>query len=371
MEKTIMKRNVGIIIISVLFVLIIVFGIIYKTKQDNEIVKEELGTYYMDGDNEVEFLQKLCMKNGNWKNYPLSKEFLSKYNEKDGIFGDMQFDKVEVFPYREKDNSADFLARAPHIEITKNNDLIVYKYSLKTHGTFSKPPYYPILDDVELTEPVYMIPNKQGLYDFKMPFNKSYRIDNLSILTSNDIGYLNAVATTNHFQTKYPHFLDLFIHYSPLSFNKIMFIEKESDLDNNIAIFEVDSILECKKRKYRVKLILDDKLYLDDAEVEMIEEKEYVGNNLYITPKLIYINSNWDNLELTDNFIQKYKDVNSLIKDIDNINYDIEMESDTIVRNKEYVNTFVDKSMNKVSYKFVFIDDKDGNIDDVLVTKIN
>ena len=320
MEKKIMKvKNIVIMLIIIVVVCGLSFGIIRQTIHINEKKQEELYKYFLWEDREYELIQKVCEKNGNWKNYPLSKNFLSKYNEKDGFFGNVQFDKIEVYPYRNV-SDGDFLSSAPHIKISKNDDVIIYLYNLKF--VEEKGVSYSVLDDIELTEPIIEHPDSEGNFEYKRPFSKSYIIDNLSDLTINDDIYTNAVAMTEHFRKKYPIFLDLFIHYSPLSYNKIKFIEKESDLENNIALFEVDSILECKKRKYKVKLILDDMLYLDDCEVELLEETKYKGNKNNSSAKAFYLHSDLENTILADEFIEELKVKGSYFDDIDNIDID-------------------------------------------------
>ena len=312
-------RNIVIILIISIAVGGLTIGIIRHIRVTNERKQQELYKYFLWEDREYELIEKVCEKNGNWENYPLSKNFLSKYNAKDGFFGDLKFDKVEVYPYRDVEGG-DFLSCAPHIRISKNNDIIIYLYTPKfVEGEGLS---YSVLDDIELTEPIIVHPGSDGNFEYKRPFNKSYIKENLSDLTSNDKRYINAVALTEHFKNKYPFFIDLFIHYSPLSYNRISRVSSQSDLENNIAIFEVDSILECKKRKYKVKLILDDKLYLDDCDVELLEEMAYEGDHKNSSAKAFYLHSNLENTTLTDEFIERLKAKGSYFDDIDNIDID-------------------------------------------------
>lgn len=116
--------------------------------------------------------------------------------------------------------------------------------------------------------------------------------------------YGDDVAVSKHFRDKYPNFLDLFIHYSPMEYNHILLTDL--DIENQKAIFEVDSVLECKKRTYKVEYILDNIFYLFDVNVEMVNEIPYRGDEYNRIPKIIYHNSNWDCLKLTNNFLTKY-----------------------------------------------------------------
>ena len=38
---------------------------------------------------------QIAIKDGNWSNLLLTDNFKSKYNEKDGVLGKLQFDKIE------------------------------------------------------------------------------------------------------------------------------------------------------------------------------------------------------------------------------------------------------------------------------------
>ena len=128
------------------------------------------------------------------------------------------------------------------------------------------------------------------------------------------------IAVTDNFHKKYPYFLDIFEHYSPLTFNHIEFIPDKSSWEKKEAYFIVDSELECKKREYLVKFTLDKKGYLDDVETMKIKEEQYAGSNEACSAKIKYINSNWDNLKITDDFKKKFSPNKGIIPDIDNIN---------------------------------------------------
>ena len=350
------KKNF-LIVVSII-VLLVVILIITINKSNTYVVDENKKDYYT-GDGWHELVLEVAKKDNDWTGLPLSKNFRKKYNSKDGILGKIEFDTIELNPFSDEEN---FIGTMCHLLLKKNKEQFAYIYKQKYEKKTG------LLDDVILEGPINLIDENGNELYYAMPFKENWEKANIYNLARGNI-YETGVAITDNFHKKYPFFLDLFIHYSPLSYNRIEFLEKESDLDNDIAIFEVNSILECKIRKYEVKLIFDDKLYLDDAEVKLVKEEDYRGDKQYITAKIIYKNSNWDNLELTNNFKKKYNNINGIIEDIDNINIDIEMESQTIVMNKEYINTFVDLNGNKVSFRFEFIDDEKGWVDDIKITK--
>lgn len=136
--------------------------------------------------------------------------------------------------------------------------------------------------------------------------------------------YGEDIAISKHFREKYGNFLNLFIHYSPIEYNHITLTDL--DIENQKAVFEVDSILECKKRTYEVKYILDDSKYIYDTEVKLISEEKYSGNSNNRENKLFYMNSNWDNLELTDNFLNKFNGRISVFPDIEMVSFSFDWE---------------------------------------------
>ena len=61
----------------------------------NEIETETIKKLSMNDENDAEeVLKGIAKKNGDWSTYPLSKEFLEKYNSKDGIFPQYNFEDV-------------------------------------------------------------------------------------------------------------------------------------------------------------------------------------------------------------------------------------------------------------------------------------
>lgn len=348
--------------IALVFVIKRYFGTEYK-------IDPKLHEYYIEDEvGREELVLEVVKKNNDWSRLPLSKKFRKKYNFKDGILGKVEFDTIELNHFKEGEKS--YIGGTNHLYLKNGKQEMVYFYAPKYTYT---PELFDIdyLDDVELIGPIYVTDENGKEMDFRFPFIDDYKIENLRrVVRGEAYNAENSVAVTEKFHKKYPFFLDLFIHYSPLSYNRIEFLEKESDLDNNIAIFEVNSILECKKRKYEVKLIFDDKLYLDDAEVKLLDTKEYKGDSQERINKVTYQNSNWDNLKLTDKFKKKYNSKSGIIDDIDTINIDITVDEVTLEANKKYITCFTNKEGEVVSYYFEYIKDEDNNLDDVICEKL-
>ena len=172
--------------------------------------------------------------------------------------------------------------------------------------------------------------------------------------------YGDNVAVSDNFRKKYPYFLDIFIHYSPLEYNKV--ILKDLDIDNQIATFEVDSRLECKRRTYEVKYILDDNMYLDDVEVKLLNEENVdLGKPEKQAAYWIYKNSDWSKLKLTQNFLDKYDSKEGVFKDLDVISFD----NISIVQNKEYIYQFEINTNEIKYYHLTKTNNENKEIDDI------
>lgn len=177
--------------------------------------------------------------------------------------------------------------------------------------------------------------------------------------------YGDDIAVSQNFRNKYETFLDIFIHYSPLEYNEIEL--KEIDIENKEAVFEVDSILECKKRTYDVKYILDDKQYLYDVEVELKEENKYKGDKNDQTAKILYKNSNWEKLELTNEFLSKYSSDKGVVPDIEEINVGIKIKEVYVDPQDyyQYIYEYKTKEGTPIYYYVNYICDEKDYIDDV------
>ena len=180
------------------------------------------------------------------------------------------------------------------------------------------------------------------------------------------------IGKTEKFKEKYPYFLDLFEHYSPLTFNHIEFVSERSSWEKKEAYFVVDSILECKKREYLVNFTLDKRGYLDDVKVNKVNEKGYDGNNENRSVKLLYTNSNWQNLEITDNYREKHNGI-SYNNDINSIDIDYEAQEKLVEDNNynEYLRLYRMKDGTTSVYYIKYIMDGKGNIDDIECYKLN
>jgi hypothetical protein len=295
----------------------------------------------------------------------LSKNFLNKYNEKDGIFGNVQFDKVEYKPYNNGKYSFEDYS---YLVLTQGLKKTAYIFSM-VNGSDG----YDIIfgDTIEITDE-----NGQEL-DAKVTINKD-NFTRIFHMLSRGGDDEKSVVVTDAFHRRYPYFLDIFEHYSPLTFNNIEFAPERSSWERKEAYFIVNSQLECKKRYYKVKFTLDNRGYLDDVKVNKVNEEEYDNNERDGGLHIFYLNSNWNGLNLTDNFRKKFSPDKGVFPDIKLLGNNFSFSSES----KEYkqVSLDGDAKVNQIrgfkisnSYKYYLYKvykDEQGNIDDIIYEKL-
>ena len=73
---------------------------------------------------------------------------------------------------------------------------------------------------------------------------------------------------------------------------------------------------------------------------------------------------------MVNNFRKKYNNVDGVIKDIDDINVDIQMDGVTVEKYKKYIRKFADKNGKTIFYIYEHFRDDDGNLDDIICEKL-
>ena len=365
-------------VLLVFLILLLSIGIVKFIFRKNDFDDEKIiesnilidKNYNMDyargGEQWLELCYIVAKKNGNWSNLPLTENFRKKYNEKDGILGSIQYDNIEYRPYAGTDEDYYFRDYYTYFVITQNK--------LKTAYIFS-PEYINddiLLNDVGIFDTIIVSDeNGNKVKSYGHYFNDNSYSYCFYMLSRGDDDE-RSVAVTPSFHAKYPFFLDIFEHYSPLRFNHIEFVPERSSWERKEAYFIVDSVLECKRRNYKVNFILDSKGYLDDVNVIKVNEEEYEGDNENRSVKLLYTNSNWQNLEITENYREKHNGI-SYNNDINNIDIDYETQEKLVEEKNynEYLRLYRMKDNTTSVYYIKYITDDQGYIDDIECTKLN
>lgn len=312
------------IIVSLIIVVIVII-IIYKFN-NNISLNTNIAINSMETNSEMKTLQNtsytmieiaelLLNKNSKWSDLPLSDSFMQKYNSNDGVLGKIEFDNVEIRPYIDGKYSFEDYA---YFVVTqgKKKTAYVYDFKLANNGL--------LIDDIIFPKVYYLTDENGQELDARVTIDENnYRSCFYSLAWGMDDE--QSVAVTSSFHKKYPFFLDIFEHYSPLIFNPIEFVPERSSWERKEAYFIVDSKLECKERHYKVKFSLDSRGYLDDVNVIKVNEEEYeiepLGWNFvrdHISPifVLIYPNSNYKLIKSTENFKKKYNNENRILNNI-------------------------------------------------------
>ena len=76
----------------------------------------------------IEIAELLLNKNSNWSDLPLSDSFIQKYNSNDGVLGKIEFDNVEIRPY--KDGKYPFEDYA-YFVVSQGKKKTAYEYDFK------------------------------------------------------------------------------------------------------------------------------------------------------------------------------------------------------------------------------------------------
>ena len=362
-----MRKKVRIVIGS-LIILMAVFVLFFakklfnddgslETLQEAETQIEEKKYREFEDFNELAYW--VAVKNGDWSDLKLTDVFREKYNEKDGIFGDMQFDKVEYKP--------SFGGKYPFED---SNYLVVTQGLKKTAYIFMMDPDSGDGYNDVIIRNVYELTDENGNeLDFREPTTEKNFLYNMTDLAWGHEEE-QAVGVTYNFHKKYPFFLDIFEHYSPLIYNPIEIVHDRCSWERKEAYFIVDSKLECKKRHYKVKIILDNIGYIDDVEVNKVNEIEYdvepLGWDWYkdhISPiiVLIYPNSNYKLIKSTENFKKKYNNENRLFNFASVKDYQ---------RYDKLICIELDDSIKYYYMDVLLLDDEERTVDDIIIREL-
>lgn len=328
------RRRMIVFILGLTLLIAVIVGIIVKVVLNNNIVnnniiedveEETTVDYYEFTDERWAIGYEVAKKNGDWSKLPLSEKFREKYNEKDGILGkDVKYDEIEYAPLWAQGWDERFDGHKKFFVITQGKSKIGWTYIIFDNED-------GLVDDVYLYEKfVFYDENGNAI---GIPKYTYYDIGVDFYFNKLGAGYdeESTIEVTKNFRKKYPHFIDLFVHYSPCDFNILKYLFEGSMMDYRINMYaniEIDSILEAKKRYYKVDYSIDDEGRLDDATATLLKEEKYEmgkseNNRGYVRLEdyILYPNSDWSKLKLTDNFKLKYNSKQGIFPDPELYNY--------------------------------------------------
>ena len=310
-------------------------------EEKKRIIKWEIHGAY-------ELVLLMCQKNGDWSKLPISKETRERFNEKDGLLKDFEFDTIEIDPTTI--GKYEYDSPPAQIILTKGNEktkvYIDYRY------------YSDGLSRVEIKDVIKIIDANGNRLNEGFPFDEKHILMNFET-------WENVGLTDKYISNHGKELLNLFIHYSPLDYNPIGFDITKSRLENNMAYFTVTSFLESKEREYEVYYSLDKNNYLDDVDVKCVKEVELESTNKYETEKLIYKNSNWQGLKLSNNFMKFFSNNDGIIKEKNIVNYEFyKIKQNEYILKIQLQNGNIEYYYDKERY------DNEGNLDDMQIEKL-
>ena len=176
-----------------------------------------------------EVLKGIVIKNGDWSSYPLSKEFLEKYNSKDGIFPQYSFEEVSGHRLNEEIYSERYINVAKHQGQNQLGGIFVYTIGngltkLWINSVRDIDIAYYINSSGELSD-FEIISNKQTVDEYGDPvrdYDKEFTEKNIKLLT--DLLFFD------HWCWYYSMFPDRpIIRKEPISSNLASIIWKDSE----------------------------------------------------------------------------------------------------------------------------------------------
>ena len=311
--------------------------------------KEQIIDWEVHGAHEL--IRLMCLKDGDWSRLPISEETRNKYNEKEGILKDYEFENVEV-DYK----GVEYYDASPaKVIITngKEKKRVYVDYRFTDEG----------INYINIKDVITIVDKNGNKQNEGFPFDEKHILMNFET-------WENVGLTDKYISNHGKELLNLFIHYSPLDYNPIGFDIKKSKLDNNMAHFTVTSFLECKEREYEVYYTLDKNNYLDDVDVKCVKEVELEPNNKNSGLKAFYLNSNLENTNLSDEFKQYLKIHGSYNSDINDININVNPESERIEKGK-YIRCYKMKNGGINSYLVEYDGTETQMIYNIVSTKLS
>ena len=276
---------------------------------ENKVWVDKVGVdaVYMAKFETEKMVFELCKKDCDFDKYMVTENFKSKYNEKDGILGDVEYDSIE-YSKEYKDGGA-YDLEYTNITITKSKLKKEFKIDYIPVDDFSK-----ALNDINIFSKRELT-NENG-ESVKLKMDEDNWLNCIERLAFSDD---EEVGKSEKFIEEHPNFTGIFpnvISILPATKNayNIEFVKNECDFENNMIVcnFRFDSMYVTKKIK--IKYLLDDNRYLDNYKLEEISKvidgyiiklnESVVNRNVIV--RLLY-NYNLNMLPVTKNYISDNK----------------------------------------------------------------
>ncbi|MDO5564591.1 MAG: hypothetical protein Q4F88_05120 [Eubacteriales bacterium] len=352
------------------------------TKLKENATREEREKIYNYHKDEKGTLFEMCKKNGDWSLISCNPESFgyndSGYNERDGLLGSYNYDSIERIDDNNTYENAFILVKTKKENIERLYR-IRYVWQDNTYANI----YVDLEEEKDITKNKIIYDNRKFFNEENIKLNfEELCLDGEKRLIADEWDgtyYGEDIAVSDNFRSKYKIFLDLFIHYSPLEYNKVTLLDL--DINKKKVKFEVDSLLECKKRTYDCEYKLTEDLQLDDMRVSILKEEETEAKlNTMNRAHTFYKYTDWvkykDLINYTEKFYNKFKENCSYFPDIDSIENNFVFDEPYHQSIKVWDNKIgtIGKYLTiNGEYYFYFIKffyDKNNKLDDVFCKKL-
>lgn len=237
------------------------FGVTGLTDEEKQLM-----IYY--DNNHDEMLLKMAQKGNSWRCFPVEKSIKDRYDEKEGILSEYDFDSVE-YSKETLNDLAEYGSVSPisFVGIKGNQKKKIYFYISSNYG----------LVRLDKDKVIDLTDENGNELDTRLKCNETNWIDVIHNFASQNIEEQDTMAFTNRFKQLYKDSQDAILKKIPshIEYSSIMYsieTEEQSDYSTLTAIYRCFKLTNTQeKRLYKVHFILDSNLYIDDIEVEIIE----------------------------------------------------------------------------------------------------
>ncbi len=337
---------------------------------ENKVWVDKVGVdaVYLGRFEKEKVIYELCKKNCDFDKYMVTDNFKSKYNEKDGILGKVDYDDIE-YSKEYKDGGA------YDLEYT---NIIITKGKVKTEYKID---YMPVLDsslaldDVDIFS-IRDLTNEQG-EEIKLRMDENNWLNCIERLAFSDD---DEVGKSDRFIREHPNFNGIIPNAKKefpkaVDLYKLDFDIEKSDFNKKTIYCNVYYDILKLWYIYRIEYTTDSNDYLDTyvltkddsiIDIQYNSSENYPINN-EVVMRLCTKNRNWDNLPLTNKFKNHYNSNDGLFSNIEILHIYKKYSKDNANKVPMYI---LDFNKNKYFYGLTF-KIVDNLIDDVEITPLD
>ena len=216
-------------------------------------------------------IYEMCKKNGDWSIYPISDDVYKKFNEKDGLLGDIEFDSIELVNWRPIE---EYIYSIDTDKALEPAEVIVTYGKMKTK-------YYISFNTLQLIDIIKVY----TYYDSFITDENGNELEVGGPVTDIDVlelvvdKYDTKVGLSKKFKDEHPNFNGLIDIKKEINNENevdendysITIDWRNSSFKSGIAIFEIHFRSERITHNYRVDFKLDERGFLDEAKVTLLK----------------------------------------------------------------------------------------------------